>query len=79
MHLLHPGLMGDNKKPWLMFHYVKLISAIILFTPLVKLLPLSGGVKVEMQFYWILLACVLAPLAKYYREFMMRERERKGK
>jgi hypothetical protein len=59
--------MGDKKKEWMLFHHVKLVTAILLFTPLFKLIPFSKGFKLNLQFYWIVAALILAPMMRYYR------------
>jgi hypothetical protein len=80
MYLMHPAQMGDKKKIWVFFHHLKFATAVLLFTPIVKLLPFSKSLRIDVQFYWIVLSLMLAPMARYYREYsMMRERERRGK
>lgn len=33
--------MGANRKPWVGFHHLKLLTALVLFTPVMKALPVS--------------------------------------
>lgn len=75
MYLMHPAQMGDKKKVWILFHYLKFVTAILLFTPINTFLPISKALRINIQFYWIITSLVLAPMARYYREYsMMRER-----
>ena len=71
MFLYHPNLMGDKKRAWVTFHHLKFVTAILLFTPIVTLLPLSKKTRINLQFYWILASMILAPMARYYREHSM--------
>jgi hypothetical protein len=69
MYLMHPAQMGENKKAWIIFHHLKFVTAIILFTPVNTLLPLSKNMRIDIQFYWIMTSLILAPMARYYREY----------
>lgn len=67
--------MGKKKKAWIIFHHLKFLTAILLFTPMKTFLPISKSLRIDIQFYWITTSLVLAPMARYYREYsMMRER-----
>lgn len=80
MFLMHPSQMGAKKKLWMHFHHLKLATAIVLFTPLITVLPISKSLRINLQFYWVIISLLLAPMARYYREYnMMRERERREK
>lgn len=75
MYLMHPAQMGEKKKAWIMFHHIKFVTALVLFTPVVTLIPLAKNTRINLQFYWVLISLILAPMARYYREYsMMRER-----
>lgn len=67
MYLHKPSLMGDKKRIWISFHHIKLITAIIIFTPIVNILPIHKMTRINIQFYWIITSMILAPLARYYR------------
>jgi hypothetical protein len=64
--------MGDQKKKlWISFNHVKALTAIIFFTPLVKIFPISLETRIDIQFYWMVLALLLSPFARFYREFFV--------
>jgi hypothetical protein len=72
--------MGEKKKAWIFFHHLKFATAIVLFTPVITLFPISKATRINIQFYWIIGSLVMAPMARYYREYsMMQERERRVK
>lgn len=64
--------MGDQKKKlWIGFNHLKALTALILFTPLVKIFPISLETRIDIQFYWMVLALLLSPFARFYREFFV--------
>jgi hypothetical protein len=51
---------------------------VLIFTPLGNLLPLTMEGKIDLQFYWMVVALLVSPFARFYREhFVALERERK--
>lgn len=40
-YLLAPKQMGEKRKLWVGFHHLKLLTAIILFSPVIKIIPIS--------------------------------------
>lgn len=72
--------MGDKRKLWIGYNHLKALTAIIIFSPLVKVLPITVQGKIDIQFYWMVLALILSPFARFYREhFVAKEKERKEK
>lgn len=75
--------MGEKRKLWLAYNHTKALTAIIIFTPLAKMLPITVEEKIDVQFYWMLIVLVLSPFARFYREHFVavekskRERELK--
>lgn len=67
-HLLHSSLGGSPRRNWLYFNYAKLATGLVIFSPVFALLPLSKSARVDVQFYWVVGALVLSPMARYYRE-----------
>lgn len=64
--------MGDQKKKlWIGFNHLKALTALILFTPLVKIFPISLETRIDIQFYWMVLALLFSPFARFYREFFV--------
>jgi len=60
------------------YQHTKTLTAVIIFTPLGNLLPLSVEGKIDLQFYWMVLALLLSPFARFYREhFVAKEKERR--
>lgn len=45
--LLQPS---RQQRLWLYFHYIKLVIAILVFTPLIKTLPLNKNERIDLQF-----------------------------
>lgn len=39
MYFMHPAQMGEHKRVWIIFHHLKFVPAIILFTPVNSLPP----------------------------------------
>lgn len=72
--------MGERRKLWVAFNHIKALTAIILFTPIIKLIPISAEDTIDIKFYWMVLALVLSPFARFYREhFVAKEKERREK
>ena len=72
--------MGERRKLWVAYSHIKALTAVILFSPLVKVLPISATARIDIQFYWMILALVLSPFARFYREhFVAKEKERREK
>jgi hypothetical protein len=70
--------MGEKRKLWLGYNHFKALTAILLFTPISKIFPFSVKTKIDIQFYWMVVALLLSPFARYYREFYVgKEKERK--
>ena len=59
--------MGEKRKLWIGLHRLKLLSAIVLFTPIAKLLNFDTETKIDAQFYWMVTALVVSPFARFYR------------
>jgi hypothetical protein len=59
--------MGEKRKLWLAYNHSKALTAIILFTPLVKLFPMALQTRIDLQFYWMVFALLLSPFARFYR------------
>ena len=59
--------MGEKRKLWIGFSHLKLLTAIVLFTPLAKLLNFDKQTKIDVQFYWMVAALLLSPFARFYR------------
>lgn len=55
MHLMHLAQMV-----LIIFHYLKFVTAIILFTPANTLLPISKNMRIDIRFYWIMTSLILA-------------------
>lgn len=69
--------MGENRKLWIGFHHLKTLTAVLIFTPIAKILPISVETRINIQFYWMVLALLLSPFARFYREFFVaKEKER---
>jgi hypothetical protein len=49
------------------FHWAKAITAIIVFNPLLAYLPISKQMRIDLQFYWLIVILILSPFARYYR------------
>lgn len=60
--------MGEKRKLWVAFNHIKLLTAIILFTPIIKFLPITLETRIDTQFYWMITALLLSPFARFYRE-----------
>ena len=44
------------------------------------MLPISAPARIDIQFYWMVLALLLSPFARFYREyFVAKEKERREK
>ena len=72
--------MGEKRKLWIAYCHLKALTATILFSPLVKFLPLTVQGKIDIQFYWMVLALILSPFARYYREhYVAKENEKREK
>ena len=72
--------MGERRKLWVAYHHLKALTAVMLFSPLVKVLPISVEGRIDVQFYWIVMVLLLSPFARFYREFVVgKEKERRGK
>ena len=72
--------MGERRKLWVAFNHIKALTAIILFTPIIKIIPISAEDTIDIKFYWMVLALVLSPFARFYREhFVAKEKERREK
>jgi hypothetical protein len=79
-YLLHSSLSEESQRNWLYFNYLKVTTAAIIFTPLFSLLSFSKSAKVDIQFYWIVCALIISPMARYYREFsVMKKNQKKEK
>lgn len=59
--------MGNKRKLWVGFHHIKLLSGAILFSPIHNLLIKNLETKIDLQFYWIILALLASPFARFYR------------
>ena len=69
--------MGEKRKLWVAFNHIKALTAVLIFTPIAKLLPWTVETKINVQFYWMVAALVLSPFARFYREFFVsKEKER---
>jgi hypothetical protein len=67
--------MGENRKLWIAFNHIKALSAIVLFTPIIKALPITAEATIDMKFYWMVGALLLSPFARFYREhFVAKEK-----
>lgn len=44
--LLKPKQMGLKRKPWMAYHHLKTLTAVVLLTPIHKVLPLSVETKI---------------------------------
>jgi hypothetical protein len=72
--------MGERRKLWVAFNHIKALTAIILFTPIIKLIPISAEDTIDIKFYWMVLALLMSPFARFYREhFVAKEKERHEK
>jgi hypothetical protein len=72
--------MGERRKLWVAFNHIKALTAIILFTPIIKLIPISAEDTIDIKFYWMVLALLMSPFARFYREhFVAKEKERREK
>jgi hypothetical protein len=72
--------MGEQRKLWVSFNHVKALTAILLFTPIIKVLPITLESRINIQFYWMVTALLLSPFARFYREyFVAKEKERREK
>lgn len=72
--------MGEQRKLWVAFNHVKLLTALILFTPIVKILPATAEEMIDVKFYWMVMALLLSPFARFYREFFVaKEKEKREK
>jgi hypothetical protein len=72
--------MGEKRKLWISYHHIKLITAVVLFTPILKLFTKDVETKINLQFYWMILALLLSPFARFYREhYVAKEKETKQK
>ena len=60
--------MGAKRQLWIGFNHLKLLTAVAIFTPLVKYLPLSLEGRIDLQFYWMIVAVVISPFMRFYRE-----------
>jgi hypothetical protein len=60
--------MGEKRKLWLGYNHLKALTAIVLFTPIVKAFPLAVKTRIDIQFYWMVFALLLSPFARFYRE-----------
>lgn len=79
-YLLSPKDMGEPRKLWVGFHHLKLLTALVIFTPLVKVLPISLESRIDIQFYWMVTMLLLSPFARFYREhFVALEKEKRIK
>ncbi len=63
--------MGEKRKLWIGFHHLKLLTSIVLFTPIVKVLPITVETRIDIQFYWMIAALILSPFARFYREYFV--------
>lgn len=61
--------MGEQRKLWITYNHLKALTAIILFTPIIKAVPLTLESRIDIQFYWMIVALLLSPFARFYREF----------
>jgi hypothetical protein len=72
--------MGERRKLWLAYNHTKALTAIILFTPIIKAVPITLEARIDIQFYWMVLALLMSPFARFYREyFVAQEKELKEK
>ena len=72
--------MGDKRKLWLAYNHFKALTAIVLFTPLVKLFPMALQTRIDLQYYCMVFALLLSPFARFYREhFAGKEKEKREK
>lgn len=72
--------MGEKRKLWVAFNHLKALTAVLLFTPIVKIFPITLETRIDIQFYWMVSALLLSPFARFYREFFVsKEKERKDK
>lgn len=72
--------MGDQRKPWVGFHHLKLLTAAVIFTPVMSVVPLSSECKIDVQFYWMVIMLLLSPFARFYREhYTALEKEKRVK
>lgn len=69
--------MGEHRKAWVGFHHLKLATALFLFTPVIKLFPISQEVKINLRFYWLVTALLLSPFFRFYREYFVAEEKAK--
>jgi hypothetical protein len=60
--------MGEKRKLWVGYHHLKLLTAVVIFTPLAKMLPISVETRINVQFYWMVMALLCSPFARFYRE-----------
>ena len=60
--------MGEKRKLWIGFHHLKLLTALVIFTPVVKHLPLTLEGRIDLQFYWMVAAILVSPFMRFYRE-----------
>jgi hypothetical protein len=59
--------MGEKRKLWIGFNHLKALTALAIFTPIIKLFGLSPQAKIDVQFYWMLMALIVSPFARFYR------------
>jgi hypothetical protein len=72
--------MGENRKLWVAFNHIKALTAILIFTPIIKALPFTVESRIDIKFYWMITALLLSPFARFYREyFVAKEKERREK
>ena len=69
--ILSPKEMGERRKLWLSYNHIKAFTAVLLFTPIIKLIPISVEDRIDIQFYWMVAALLLSPFARFYREYFV--------
>lgn len=63
--------MGNARKLWKGFHHFKALTAILIFTPAVKMLPFKQTELINIKFYWMVTMLLVSPFARFYREFFV--------
>ena len=59
--------MGERRKLWISYNHLKALSSIVIFTPLIKALPFSQEQIIDIKFYWMVIALLGSPFARFYR------------
>ena len=63
--------MGERRKLWIAFNHIKALTALVLFTPIIKALPITAEATIDIKFYWMVAALLFSPFARFYREYFV--------